>query len=208
MGRGLARREKALALRDMAAKPIPSMNCPSRRSSASYNYVQGVVTWMNMMEPQFVARACYAGNGGLTRDRPADGERLGLFGETTPGSSEHIFNIRHIRDGTSKTIFAAEKHLVVEYYETGEDGGDNQPMVENWDVDTVRFTGAIYPPVKDEPVEAANINEIRRQIYSFGSPHTAGLNVALCDGSVDVVEYSIDLVIWEQLGNRIDIDMQ
>ena len=57
-------------------------------------------------------------------------------------------------------------------------------------------------------MEAPNINEIRRQIYSFGSPHTAGLNVALCDGSVDVVDYSIDLVLWEQLGNRIDADTQ
>ncbi len=208
IGSGRSGDEKSRALTQMAGTPIPSMNCPSRRYSAAYSYVQGVVSWQNMMEPTIAARACYAGNGGLTRSRPPSGERLGLFGETAPGKSDHIFSMRRITDGTSKTMFAGEKHLVVEYYETGEDGGDNQPMYVNFDVDTVRFTGAVYPPVRDEPVVAPIITEVRRQIYSFGSPHPAGLNVALCDGSVDVVDYAIDLRAWEQLGNRIDADTQ
>jgi hypothetical protein len=38
----------------------------------------------------------------------------------------------------------------------------------------------------------------------FGSAHSSGFHVVLCDGSVQTVRYSIDLVVFSYLGNRKD----
>jgi len=39
---------------------------------------------------------------------------------------------------------------------------------------------------------------------SFGSAHSDGLNMALCDGSVHQIGYTIDLTVYKYLGNRND----
>jgi len=40
--------------------------------------------------------------------------------------------------------------------------------------------------------------------WRYGAPHAAGLNVCLCDGSVRLLSYSIDMTIFGRLGNRKD----
>ena len=40
--------------------------------------------------------------------------------------------------------------------------------------------------------------------YNFGSAHLAGFNMALCDGSVRTISYSIDLMTHIHLANRKD----
>jgi prepilin-type processing-associated H-X9-DG protein len=52
------------------------------------------------------------------------------------------------------------------------------------------------PPKQDTPNAVAG--------YGFGSAHTSGPNMALCDGSVRSVSYSIDPEVHRRLDNRQD----
>ena len=58
--------------------------------------------------------------------------------------------------------------------------------------DTHRWTA--YPPLRDTPG--------LRSRERFGSAHTAGFNAVLCDGSVHMVNYTIDKKIHQALGGR------
>jgi len=42
------------------------------------------------------------------------------------------------------------------------------------------------------------------QVYNFGSAHSTGANMALCDGSVRVISFTISGEIHRRLSNRKD----
>jgi hypothetical protein len=44
--------------------------------------------------------------------------------------------------------------------------------------------------------------------FYFGSAHAEGLHMALCDGSVRMVEYEVDDPVWVALGARNDESVQ
>jgi hypothetical protein len=67
--------------------------------------------------------------------------------------------------------------------------GDNE--------DISRWGGAGAPaPAQDTPGSALRGN--------FGSAHPGGFGVVLCDGSVRVISFSIDLTTHGRLANRKD----
>ena len=55
----------------------------------------------------------------------------------------------------------------------------------------------LYPPVQDTPGDGTKGNR-------FGSAHSTGLNMAMCDGSVSMASYAIEPEVFRRLGNRQD----
>ncbi len=151
-------------------KMVPIFYCPSRRSVQLY---------------QNVAKCDYAGNAG-TNDtngvcvRPINNNKLKL------GT---------ITDGTSNTVLAAEARVHLQNMTTGSGCcSDNEDCFTNgWSDDTERRGSS--PPEPDVTDPSLNPAICDNQ---FGASHTGGLNVALADGSVRFVSFTITQVNWQR----------
>ena len=116
--------------------------------------------------------------------------------------------MRQITDGTSKTALVGEKSLLPRFYETGygdppprsphysNNPGDNSSMYQGHDLDNARIIGGV--PIQDSDDTATGYEKI------FGSAHAGSMNLALCDGSVQTIEYEIDQQVWGGYGARND----
>ena len=155
------------------------------------------------MEEAF--RIDYAANGGDTEVNHNDGPTSLSAGDTTfsfgTGVSNtgivfvhRVFRMKQLIDGTSKTYMVGEKYLNTDYYENGLSVGDNQNIYSGDDKDGMRWTAEA--PNQDTP--GAEFDSI------FGSAHAGAFNIAFCDGSVQSVNYLIDLQLHRSLGNRKD----
>ena len=118
-----------------------------------------------------------------------------------------------LTDGTSKTYLAGEKYLFPEGYEgatgtkaPGFTWGDNESMYMgyDWDNHRVAYRAGIswfpdpeyYQPRQDTPGY--------ENYGAFGSAHSGGLNMAMCDGSVQIIAYDIESTTHAALANRMD----
>ena len=138
---------------------------------------------------------------------PSPGFDFGTGGVVTRHSTTKM---NTITDGTSNTFLLGEKYLYPDYYpgsaDWGSDFADNQGWAEGFDYDTNRWTtnqptstaaqDTVHNPLQDTP---GVFHE-----YAFGSAHSSGFGMAFCDGSVQVISYSIDGVTYHHLGNRND----
>jgi prepilin-type N-terminal cleavage/methylation domain-containing protein/prepilin-type processing-associated H-X9-DG protein len=99
-----------------------------------------------------------------------------------------------IEDGTSNTYMVGEKYCNPDHYTDGAGVGDNEGAFTGQVDDNYRETWDY--PLQDTPgYDNANI---------FGSAHASSFNMAMCDGSVRSISYSIDVVLHRTLGNRAD----
>ncbi len=99
-----------------------------------------------------------------------------------------------VTDGTSNTYLIGEKYMDPDHYETGEDAADNEAALIGDNQDISRWT--FSPPQVDTPGVANGV--------IFGSAHDNVFNMAFCDGSVQAMSYSIDPIVHNYLGNRMD----
>ncbi len=116
-----------------------------------------------------------------------------------------LIKMADITDGTSQTYLVGEKQLCPDNYLNGEDAGDNEGALMGDNEDIARWTagegtnslpGDYYAPMQDTPGYVV--------LHIFGSAHAVGFNMALCDGSARVINYSISPEIHRRLGNRKD----
>jgi prepilin-type N-terminal cleavage/methylation domain-containing protein/prepilin-type processing-associated H-X9-DG protein len=117
-----------------------------------------------------------------------------------------------ILDGTSKTYLVGEKWMDPDRYEydgslARRDWGDNQSVYCGFDWDNHRLAFGpnsqdddpeYYQPSQDRPGPERFPN------YSFGSAHSGGFNMAMCDGSVHTIGYDIESATHSNLANRFD----
>ena len=99
-----------------------------------------------------------------------------------------------VTDGLSKTLAVAEKRLNVAQLGQRQPD-DNEGFSAGWDEDTVRRTE--FPPDRDSLTDPSG-GEL------FGSSHPSTFNAAFADGSVRGLSFTIDPIVFQNLGDIKD----
>jgi prepilin-type N-terminal cleavage/methylation domain-containing protein/prepilin-type processing-associated H-X9-DG protein len=202
-GLGLNATDKAKAVAEVIATPLPIFQCPSRRAVKTYPNAQ---TYFNAANPvKQVARTDYAANSGSdSHDQYfagpgslAEGDDPNYKWPDTSALTGVIFQrseitFSDIYTGHSNLFLVGEKYLNPDHYETGTDEADNENMYVGFDNDTTRTTA--YPPMQDK--RGTSNNDL------FGSIHFGSFNMAYCDGSVRSIDYLVDPTVFKKQGSR------
>ena len=119
-----------------------------------------------------------------------------------------------ITDGTANTYLVGEKYLRPEAYEGAKNAtdpgwslGENQCLYTGMEWDNHRVA---YLPTRTAPGEGVDYYQPRQDTLgyenagAFGSAHAGGLNMAMCDGSVQTISYDIDSDMHRWLASRRD----
>jgi hypothetical protein len=133
--------------------------------------------------------------------------------------------VAQVTDGTSHTLMVGEKFLNPDFYTTGEDPADDQGLFSGHDRDFNRYTYgsnvtslqlATYKTNLAAEIAAASNNPARireplqdrpglgERNWNFGSAHPGNFHVVMADGSVQSVEYDVDLDVWRLMGGCND----
>ena len=176
------------------------------------------------------ALTSYGGNGGTQSHPPGSTTGDGVFAGTgpviaTPPTVQHsVVEIRHVVDGTSNTLLVGERSHLDANYDTFFAGGYATNPMSGWgywspaggqfgltDV-TMSTLGPInyrlpfnFANKPGSISSAASLDastECIKRLCAFGSQHTGGANMALCDGSVRTVSENIDMGTLKSLGTR------
>lgn len=182
----------------MASTPIPAITCPTRRRSAAYG---GSGVMINCDPPSGgYFHACYRANAGSIRigwDRGPESLAEGdaNLGFTDMSRSNGICHQRsqiimaEITDGLSNTYLLGEKYLNPQHYCDGTDYGDDQCAMGGDDFDNCAWaTEGIMQDTSGVPADPTGVPKC----WLFGGPHSGTTGVALCDGSVRSISYSIN----------------
>jgi prepilin-type processing-associated H-X9-DG protein len=123
-----------------------------------------------------------------------------------------------VTDGLANTYLLGEKYLWSDHYTDGYDGGDDEWALQGYDTDNYRYAcdyTTCYDPKTGQQCTWYTANgQIIEGLYedtpgwpaglSFGSAHSSGCNMAMCDGSVRIISYGIAPAIHSRLSNRKD----
>lgn len=131
-------------------------------------------------------------------------------------------SIRSITDGTFQTFLAGEKWVLEMYYSivsidasadnstnrmAADNPGDKNSMFVGFDYDTVRVANDSSLPKRDSEYDLKNGQQDKKGTHfqeRFGSAHTAGVNLAKCDGSVSTWNFDVDSSVWSNMGAKDD----
>ncbi|MFM9025775.1 MAG: DUF1559 domain-containing protein [Planctomycetaceae bacterium] len=213
---------------------LPMFHCPSRRPSRTYPVdwtSLKVQTWVSSLPG--VAKADYAANSGDSLNHAAVGFSAsfampanyaaapGFAWTNTADPKTQFFQtgviyyrskigMKDILDGASKTYLIGEKFLSPNGYSDLLPGngryGDNQAVWAGYEWDSHRVAWNPSSPYQQQDFQPrqdmAGVDN--PNFLAFGSAHPAGLNMAMCDGSVQNVSYAIDPVVHRFLASRLD----
>ena len=97
----------------------------------------------------------------------------------------------NVLDGLSNVYLVGEKYMNEDEYESGNDPGDDRPMMVGFSSSTIRWAGENLR--KDTDEDHPN---------SFGSTHPGTFNIAFGDGSVRSIAFNIDPDTHKNLAGR------
>ncbi len=195
LGAGKSSAEKMHLFAEREQTPMFGMICPSRRPVGALRAVYPGHSPVNCDPITEGAKNDYAGNAGDAPSPESASTNTGIF------YHKSTTRVAEITDGLSNTYLVGEKSLCTDYYETGQSGGDDDTLYAGANCDVLRST---YPGTATVPLPPMQDQPGFDYCYQFGSVHPTGFNVALCDGSVRAISYSIDLEAHRCLGNRKD----
>jgi hypothetical protein len=234
IGSGLSTADKSNALTTLVTTPLDFFHCPSRRDAVltygpeqprnatpppgnyvaksdyagnggSYCPTEGPIGWSGNPSRNCLETfpACNWGAHTLANIQEYfDGPIVPRF----------PIELEQITDGTSHTMLVGEKYLFVDHYGEGTVGGferdncsDNNAVYQGYDWDIMRWANHRTDLDRDyTPKSDTTENPTGICATSFGSAHTSGFNVVLCDGSVDTIDYDVDMIELELLARRND----
>ncbi len=206
----------------MLMQTMPGFNCPSRRAAPlnpvnpTYDSMVNAAKAYDVDPQAAWFHADYKANGGSEMHQwvmgPASWADGDSFGPTGYFQSDgNALNARNnngicyqhsvvtnadIADGTSHTYLVGEKNLNPDQYFTGIDFSDDHPFLGADDYDLVGWTD--NPPLRDQRGVSSVIST------PFGSNHPYTFNMAFCDGSVDSLDFDIDMTVHKKNGCRND----
>ncbi|MGC1275934.1 MAG: DUF1559 domain-containing protein [Planctomycetaceae bacterium] len=204
-GRGEPEPQKQLSLGYMTETPLAVFRCPTRPAprlglagDASLNTPYNAA-WLPL-----VAKTDYACCEGDfvtdTRGGPVGYDDVDTYTgwrdtSQVTGVCFQRSEVRYaqITDGLSNTYLLGEKYVGVQGYDTNEDTAYDQSLYSGIDWDLTRWV--VDTPQRDNWFFSPR---------SFGSAHAGACQMALCDGSVRSISYSIDAEMHRRLGNRRD----
>lgn len=185
-------------------KSIASAHCPSRRSSGlTPSLNTRALGSLNNCDPVTVTgRADYAANERNANLNWGEGPAsmaegiAQVYGASVFGNGishqRSAVRLRDISDGQSMTYLVGEKYLDPNQYLTGTSYRDDNCMLSGDALDL--HSSAQDPPMHD----TRGVDDYWR----FGSAHQSGWIVALCDGSVRLMSFNIDLTVHQALSTR------
>jgi prepilin-type N-terminal cleavage/methylation domain-containing protein/prepilin-type processing-associated H-X9-DG protein len=195
---------KQLELERLVSIPIKFFHCPSKRPPKLYPVV---VKPKNAPNVTLGAKLDYSANVG---DLPKNQHNGGPPGAPSTDAWTGVLYDRskvrmgQITDGTSNTWMLGEKYLDPSRYNTGDDLADNENLYVGFDNDNCRSTHPNWHPPRQDSKTPPAPWKTSTNLYIYGSAHSAGFNVALCDGSVRMIHYDIDVDNFRRFGNRED----
>ena len=208
------------------ATPVTTLMCPSRRSPLPYPEVSITTIYYKFgtfTAPALVGKTDYAGNAGTTDLPYLDGTMPSGPASLSEGDSwtNAQWNAQYhtldtgvinchtattlvdITDGTSNTYLLGEKYVNPDVYDTGTGHYDDSSWEAGADWDVLRWVGVTSNPADGQFLPRQDTPGIDTG-GCFGSAHSTGCNIAMCDGSVQFISYAIDIATHWRLGNRSD----
>jgi prepilin-type N-terminal cleavage/methylation domain-containing protein len=200
---------KRVAANALARTPLSFLNCPTRRPSILYpNPFSGSFVAYNAMDnsanSNFLARLDYAANAGHQAYNFQRGPLAFADYPTFVWRDEKEFagvifqrstiTMPLVKDGTSHTLMIGEKYLNRDQYRTGMDPADNESPFTGYNNDNHRST--FFEFKRDQPGYSTD--------YAFGSAHAQGAQFVFGDGSVRMINFDIDPLMFQYLGDRAD----
>jgi prepilin-type N-terminal cleavage/methylation domain-containing protein/prepilin-type processing-associated H-X9-DG protein len=215
LGSGKDGTEFVKDLNMLVSTPIKVYNCPTRRTGGPYpgGYNVNSADSKGALRSSAVslhARTDYAASLGTMGFNEVGGGPSSLSQGDTPsfwvggtyGPAEKCDGVMYQRSkvrlkdilrGTSNCYLVGERYLNPLNYYNGNDAADNEVMYVGFDNDLYR-SSASGAPRPDMPGNTSST--------LYGSAHSGGMNMAYCDGSVRVIEYSINATTFRLPGSR------